>query len=277
MDRSAAGGPLRALASSATAAHVLCLLIVISFFGSVAIAASLFPTGFDMRYRWVSSLASSRDNPGGHHYFGAGLILVGLLSIPVVRYLFLTLPRHRSLNRLGLALLYIGAVALVTLGIEAAFFPNPGKVRFVHEVATGAGFGGYAFGFACFTAIAIRQAPGSRYAQMYGGLTAVLIGLPLIATGICELVWLATHSPDLFGSDFPEKKLPWLVFSKALWEWMLIIDLILVLWMTVWHVSRNSRPVGEPARGLGDLVGVPVRGDAPASLVAREANIDQGA
>ncbi len=268
---------LRALAPSTTAAHVLCLLIVASFFGSVAIAASYYPTAFDLRYRWVSSLASARDNPLGHRYFGVGLILVGLLSVPVVHYLFLTLPRRQSLNRLGLALLYIGAVALVTLGIEGALFPNLGKVRFVHEVATGAGFGGYAFGFACFTAIAIRQAPGSRDAQLYGALTAVLIGLPLIATGICEIVWLATHSPDLFGSDFPEKKLPWLVFSKALWEWMLIINLIFVLWMTVWHVSRNSRSIGHPAQGLVGLVGVPARDDAPTSLVARGMNIDQGA
>lgn len=277
MGRSAAGGPLRALASSATAAHVLCLLIVISFFGSVAIAASEFPTGFDMRYRWVSSLASARDNPAGHHYFGAGLILVGLLSIPVVQYLFRMLARHRPLCRLGVALLYIGAASLVTLGIEAAFFPNPGKVRFIHEVATGAGFGGYAFGLACYTTIAIRHAPGSRYAQAYGGLTAALIGLPMIATGISELVWLATHSPELFGSDFPEKKLPWLVFSKALWEWMLIINLVFVLWMTVWHVSRNSRRFDHSAHGLVGLAGVPARGDAPPSLVARGVNIDQGA
>src|SRR5690349_8136324 len=71
---------------------LLLALIFLSFFGTLAIAASMFPLGYDWRYQVISSLLSPRDNPQHHWVAASGVILTGLFMLPFAAHL------HRSLN-----------------------------------------------------------------------------------------------------------------------------------------------------------------------------------
>jgi hypothetical protein len=62
-------------------------LIFLSFFGTLAISAAMFPENYDWRYRVISNLLSPRDNP--HHYWlpACGISLAALLMLPLAGYL----------------------------------------------------------------------------------------------------------------------------------------------------------------------------------------------
>src|SRR3954469_8021256 len=66
---------------------VLLDLILISFFGTLAVTASMFPTGYDWRYRVISNLLSPRDNPQHYWLAAAGVIVTGLLMLPFAGHL----------------------------------------------------------------------------------------------------------------------------------------------------------------------------------------------
>ena len=70
---------------------VLLALIFLSFFGTLAIAASMFPHGYDWRYQVISSLLSPRDNPQRHWLAASGVILTGLLMLPFAGHLYRSL------------------------------------------------------------------------------------------------------------------------------------------------------------------------------------------
>lgn len=128
---------------------------------------------------------------------------------------------------------------MLGLGIEAAFFPNPGPVRQVHQVLTLVAFVGYAAGLACFAFLTAWGAGGARLSRRYALFASVLIAIPPIASGLSNVVWYLTQGrPELFGSDHP-KRLPWVLLSQPFWEWSMIIDLVAVLYLTVWRVARD--------------------------------------
>jgi hypothetical membrane protein len=67
---------------------VLLGLIFLSFFGTLAVAASMFPHGYDWRYRVISNLLSPRDNPQHYWVAASGVILTGLLTLPFGPWLY---------------------------------------------------------------------------------------------------------------------------------------------------------------------------------------------
>jgi hypothetical membrane protein len=65
----------------------LLVLIAVSFFGSLAMAALIFPQNYDWRYRVISNLLSPRDNPGHYWLPACGIILAAVLMLPFAGYL----------------------------------------------------------------------------------------------------------------------------------------------------------------------------------------------
>jgi len=66
---------------------VLLGLIFLSFFGTLALSAWMFPQNYDWRYRVISNLLSARDNPAHHWLPACGVALTGLFMLPFVGYL----------------------------------------------------------------------------------------------------------------------------------------------------------------------------------------------
>jgi hypothetical protein len=89
-------------------------LILISFFGILAVSASMFPKGYDWRYRVISNLLSPRDNPERYRLAACGLVLTGLFMIPFARHLnrSLAVVSPVASTIVGGALL-LGIVALI--------------------------------------------------------------------------------------------------------------------------------------------------------------------
>jgi hypothetical membrane protein len=92
--------------------RVLLCLILVSFFGVLAISASMFPHGYDWRYRVISNLLSPRDNPQHYRIAAIGLAVTGLLMIPFAIHL------NRSLRVASMLAARIASGALL-LGIGA--------------------------------------------------------------------------------------------------------------------------------------------------------------
>src|SRR5438105_4486869 len=96
-----------------TLAVLLCL-IFLSFFGTLAVSAWMFPQNYDWRYRVISNLLSPRDNPSHHWLAASGVAFAALLMLPFALYLRRTLetisPRAA---RLSAGALLIGISALI--------------------------------------------------------------------------------------------------------------------------------------------------------------------
>src|SRR5439155_1535706 len=60
---------------------VLLGVIFLSFFGTLAVSAWMFPQNYDWRYRVISNLLSPRDNPGHYWLPAIGLALTALFCI----------------------------------------------------------------------------------------------------------------------------------------------------------------------------------------------------
>src|SRR5438093_11502983 len=93
---------------------VLLGLIFLSFFGTLAVSAWMFPQNYDWRYRVISNLLSPRDNPA-HFWFAAiGLAVTALLMLPFAGYL----RRHLEVAsprvaRMSSGAFVAGSIALV--------------------------------------------------------------------------------------------------------------------------------------------------------------------
>jgi hypothetical protein len=65
----------------------LLALIFVSFFGTLAASALMFPGNYDWRYRVISNLLSPRDNPEHYWLPTCGMALAALLMLPFAGYL----------------------------------------------------------------------------------------------------------------------------------------------------------------------------------------------
>jgi hypothetical protein len=93
---------------------VLLVLISVSFFGSLGMAAWMFPQNYDWRYRVISNLLSPRDNPQHYWLPACGIILAAVLMLPFTGYLLRNLkgisPRAA---RLTAGAFIAGIIALI--------------------------------------------------------------------------------------------------------------------------------------------------------------------
>jgi len=84
---------------------VLLGLILLSFFGTLGVSASMFAENYDWRYRVISNLLSPRDNPN-HCWLPAwGISVAALLMLPLAAYL----RRHLEIASPQAAVLSSGA------------------------------------------------------------------------------------------------------------------------------------------------------------------------
>jgi hypothetical protein len=62
-------------------------MIFLSFFGTLAVSAAMFPENYDWRYRVISNLLSPRDNPQHYWLPACGMSVAALLMLPLTGYL----------------------------------------------------------------------------------------------------------------------------------------------------------------------------------------------
>jgi hypothetical membrane protein len=104
---------------------VLLCLILVSFFGILTISASMFPHGYDWRYRVISNLLSPRDNPQHYQIAAIGLAVTGLLMIPFAVHL----NRSFRVTSILAAKIASGALLLGIVALIADCFVVPQHVH----------------------------------------------------------------------------------------------------------------------------------------------------
>src|ERR1700761_7105147 len=82
--------------SRGTLRWVFLPLILISFFGSLIVAAWFFPVPYDWRTRVISNLLSPRDDPHFYRVPSIGIAVAGVLMLPLATYFE---ERTRSISR----------------------------------------------------------------------------------------------------------------------------------------------------------------------------------
>src|SRR5215470_5248518 len=100
---------------------LLLVLILLAFFGTLAVSARMFPQNYDWRYRVISNLLSPRDNPSHYWLPACGIILAALLMLPFVAYLYRSLKAvspHAA--RLSAGAFIAGIIALICACLVAA-------------------------------------------------------------------------------------------------------------------------------------------------------------
>jgi hypothetical protein len=130
---------------------LLLALIFLSFFGTLALSAWMFPQNYDWRYRVISNLLSARDNPDHHWLPACGVALTGLFMLPFVGYLRRQLevvaPR---VSLVSAAAFLAGIVALIA---TCLIVPQHAQavlgIRRFHEFLARASAGFLAIGMLC--------------------------------------------------------------------------------------------------------------------------------
>src|SRR5438093_4799868 len=106
---------------------VLLVLIAVSFFGNLGMAAWMFPQNYDWWYRVISILLSPRDNPGHYWLPACGIIMAAVLMLPFAGYL------RRNLEIVSPRAARVSAGALIA-GIVALICASLVVPQHVHDV-----------------------------------------------------------------------------------------------------------------------------------------------
>ncbi len=216
--------------------HLLLGFIALSFFGTLALAAALFPMPYDPRFRVISSLANPHDNP--HYYWiaGTGLAVTGILLLPFAQRLWQRCsPASPVLSRWALWLNRLGSLCLLLTGIIPGRAHGLG-VRHPHVAcARLAGFFlGLAFIFWMAALVGRRAMPLRRRWKIAFVVLALLPTSGVIVSRIALNIVYASQPKALYDAYTHT-----LGASLALWEWLgaLCIYLFLVLFVVL---ERNN-------------------------------------
>lgn len=222
-------------------------LSILCFAVGAALAVAHFPTSYDIRHRWISTLASARSNPNGHAYLGIGLVALAAVLAPLPGYLRARLRELGWRATAAALLLWVGIVGLALLGVEIAVFPNPGRTRTSHHVFTTMTFIGLTGGFLAFAVASTRRRGSGRVDRCLAALACAVLAMPgTIATVI--YVTRSAHATRTaealtWAAAMPGRELPFLL-KLAFWEWTAVAGLFVGGYLCAWAASRD---VPDPA------------------------------
>lgn len=233
---------------------------ILCFVAAVALGLFFFPTPYDFRHRWVSSLASARHNPDGYVYFGAGLTVVAVLLLPIPGYLYRrcqTLPITRAAGSL---LLWVGTAGLFSLGVQSTFFPDLARSRDAHHLFTVVTFIGLTLGFVSFGLLSAWPAGPARSNRWWAWLGCAVVAAPSVGAGLTHLI--LEFGPDVlgWGSLREARHAAPFFLQLTFWEWAAVLSLFAGGYLTVWAAPPPGPPprvdpatAWSPAQGRGDL------------------------
>jgi hypothetical protein len=234
------GDYVRGRITPAILLRVVLPLAVLCFLVGVVLAMLLFPTGYDLRHRWMSTLASLRHNRLGYIYFGTGLIALSLLLVPVPGYLSRRLHSCGAVRRLGVLLLAAGIAGLFLMGLET-ILQHYRRVHGMHRILTIATLSGLTLGFLCFAALSIVRAAATGSKRWPAWLALCILAAPGIGTGLTHL-FLQFGSGVGWAVSREAKQVAPFFRTLPFWEWMAVSSLFGGGYLCVWAASRHASP-----------------------------------
>jgi hypothetical protein len=235
-------------ASKATLS-ILLLIMFLTFFGSLGVAAHYVPAPYDWRSHVISHLLSPRDNPRFYRIPSLGIAVTGCLLFPFIGYV------HRRVRLVSRACARVAAVAFV--GGSLAFIlaglvvpqhaqPVLGVTR-LHELLAHASAIGIAVGMLCCAGCAVKdQWPvlgGHRVLGWKVALAwALLTGLPLVGMAASECLLLAARSPHAALAPVYHVLNTAGFWHLGFWEWVGVSAVYLFLLCAVLLLPEDRQP-----------------------------------
>jgi hypothetical protein len=203
----------------------LLFALALSFFGSLLIAALVFPAGYDWRHTVMSALASPLENPKAYRLVSYGMAVSGvLLSLLAFRVRWSLQPYAPRWTAWALTFFLLGG-ALLTISalITPGHYTFLGLPKAHAKLAQAAGFG-FAFGMALNLPALLRTPVQHQWARRTALiLVCVPVSLFLLSWVILPLVvgFASTSSQQEFHHSILE--------SLAFWEWVGSVSVYLLL------------------------------------------------
>jgi hypothetical protein len=234
--------------SRQTVLRILLPLILLSYFGTLSVAAMLFPEPYDWRYRVVSNLLSPRDDPRWYRIPSIGIAVAGMLMLPLARYLEARLrpvaPRWAAFARWmlsgGIVLLILAALVVpqhvhLVLGL-----------RRLHEALsrTSAIFFGFGMLACCVCARRDRTAARILDPRLLPAWSALTI-LPIAGILVSEALLLAVHLFPLWGAPVKAWLRHSVLWHLGFWEWIGSAAVFVFLALSVWWLPASPPEVAS--------------------------------
>lgn len=223
-------------------------LILLTFFGSLIVAAWYFPGPYDWRTRVISNLLSPRDDPQFYRVPSIGIAVAGLLMLPLAAYFEeRTRAISRRLARTGRWCLSVAIGLLICAAIVVPQHVKPvfGLTR-LHEAfaRTSAIFFGMAMLAFCACAWKDRRASPGRLDRRLLPLWCCLTLLPISGILLSEaLLFVAQKSPT-WGPRVMQAMHHSVFWHLAFWEWAgstaIFLFFVFAVWLLPEHAERGS-------------------------------------
>ena len=229
---------------------VLLCLILISFFGILAVSASTFPHGYDWRYRVISNLLSPRDNPKHYRLAACGLVLTGLFMIPFARHL------NRSLAVVSplAAVIVAGALLLGIVVLIADCFVVPQHahatlgIRRFHEflARSAAGLIALSMLVSCWCA---WKGYGRPFPRSLFWTWAIMTLLPLAGVACSEASLLLAQFDPTLSRPIRQAFRHSVFWHLGFWEWISAVAVFVFLCGAAFLLKNKKavalRPVNQ--------------------------------
>ena len=209
-------------------------LIIVCFFGSLALAVALLPHAYDWRVMSISQLLYPRVNPQFHIIPAMGLALTGVLLLPFAGYVRRRLGFDSPVVRVGVGWFAGGAICLILASVITSH-PLHGRATIpkLHEILGRAAGMGLGVGILLFEFSALRQRhrAGNDSVSRRLVLWWSAITWPAIVLLILRLV-IAGHFQVL--EPFTRSLKQSALWHLGFWEWIGSATVILFLVVSAW-------------------------------------------
>jgi hypothetical protein len=219
---------------------VLLIALAVTFFGSLAVAATSFPGGYDWRYKVMSSLASPRENPQAYRIAAGGMAASGVFLA------LLGLCIRTSLEGVAPSKWTNAACLFFVIGgllITISALITPGHHEFLglekaHAKFAQAGTLSFNLGMALTLPALLALSASKKRVRI---VSIFLVVMPATLFLLARILLPTMVSPDSLKTAVH----PPLLGSLAFWEWMGSVTVCLYTGTIV--LALGSNPSSKPS------------------------------
>ena len=219
----------RHFAGHVTRTLLLTVLLPLSFaslFGTLVVAAHLYPTSFDWRVRVISKLTSPNENPQGCWLAAFGVMAAMLLILPFAGYVA---HRLRAINpRLAgsTGTAFASGFVLMFLCVALQLAQPVIGLRWLHGLLGAASAAGFIVGMFCCSSCALQER--RRCSGPQGRLSGLLVLswlsltlVPVLCLAVIGvLALLGQHAGLVWAEDIRQSFRHTMLWHLAFWEWI---------------------------------------------------------
>ncbi|HEV7404764.1 MAG TPA: hypothetical protein VGO11_17615 [Chthoniobacteraceae bacterium] len=223
-------------------------LILLSYFGTLGLAALLFPAPYDWRYRVVSNLLSPRDDPHWYRIPSIGIAVAGVLMLPLAAYLEARLrPVAPRWARLARGLLSGGIVLLILAALVVPQHVRPvlGLPR-LHEMLSRTSAICFGLGMlaCCVCAWCDRKRARILDPRLLPAWCALSL-LPIAGILVSEALLFAVRLFPVWGAPVKASLRHSVVWHLGFWEWIGSAAVFAFLVIATWYLPAEESSVGQ--------------------------------